>query len=183
MLPSPTEEQQARYRRAFARNCMVLIVRAHGTLDTVSLRKAEEPDITGELVRKTRDLLESAGAEPWMEDLEILDDPPQDLPGRYGKRRPRIDIEFVQIERGRRPRFHIEAKRLYRSDSASEYFGAEGLQMFVSGHYASGWPSAGMLGYVQTDNCTDWLAKLAIGFANRRTELRVCGDRLNLAVG
>src|SRR6185437_8280784 len=123
MFAEPSGEQQTVYRSAFVRNCMVLIVRSHLNLDRDSLGTAEEPHITGMLVEAVRNLLESAGAEPWMEHIEVLDDPPQILAGRYGKARPRIDIEFVQTLRGRRPRFHIEAKRLYRSDSVNEYFG------------------------------------------------------------
>jgi hypothetical protein len=106
-----------------------------------------------------------------MEHMEVLDDPPQALAGRHGKKRPRIDIEFVRTGRGIRPRFHVEAKRLYRSDSVSEYFGPGGLQMFVNGEYAGSWPSAGMLGYVQSDACAVWLRRLASGFAARRLEI------------
>jgi hypothetical protein len=174
MLAGPSEEQQGLYRLAFVKNCFVIVVRASSALDTHSLRNAEEPHITGELARFTRILMESDKAEPWMEHLEVLDDPPQNLTGRYGKSRPRIDIEFVFTGRRRRPRFHIEAKRLYRSDSANEYFGSSGLQMFIRGEYAGIWPSAGMLGYVQSETCAAWLRRLASGASARRVELCVC---------
>jgi len=174
MSPGPSEEQHTLYRLAFVKNCFVLVIRAYETLDCHSLSTAEEPHITGELVRSARALIESEVAEPWMERLEVLDDPPQALAGRHGKRRPRIDIEFVRTGRGIRPRFHIEAKRLYRSDSVNEYFGAGGLQMFVHGEYAGGWPSAGMLGYVQSDTCADWSVRLASGVTSRRAELCIC---------
>ena len=171
MLPGPSGEQQSLYRLAFVKNCFVLLVRAHGGLDTRSLKAAEEPHITGELVRLARALLESDNADPWMEHLEVLDDPPQTLAGRYGKNRPRIDIEVVRTGRGTRWRFHIEAKRLYRSDSVNEYFGPRGLQMFIHGEYAGSWSSAGMLGYVQSDTCAVWLRRLDSGFAARRIEV------------
>jgi hypothetical protein len=174
MLVGPSEEQQSLYRLAFVENCFVLVVRAYGALDTRSLKTAEETHITGELVRFARMLIESDAAEPWMEHMEVLDDPPQALAGRYGKTRPRIDIEFVRTGRGMRPRFHIEAKRLYRSDSVNEYFGSSGLQMFLHGEYAGTWPSAGMLGYVQSETRAVWLRRLASGFAARRVELRAC---------
>src|SRR5271157_2966485 len=109
-----------------------------------------------------------------MEQVEVKDDPPQNVPGRFGKKRPRIDIEFVHVIRGRRPRFHVEAKRLYRSDSVNEYFGPAGLGMFVEGAYAAEWPSAGMLGYVQSDDCVAWLARLAEGLKARSIPLRIC---------
>jgi hypothetical protein len=176
MFAPPSEQQQVLYRSAFVRNCMALIVRSHLSLNRNSLETAEEPHITGELVKGARDILESEHAEPWMEHIEVLDDPPQTLSGRHGKSRPRIDIEFLQTAHGRRPRFHVEAKRLYRSDSVSEYFGTGGMQMFVGGQYAAEWPSAGMLGYVQSENCATWLGRLASGFAARRDQLKACAS-------
>lgn len=109
-----------------------------------------------------------------MQDFEISDDPPQNVPGRFGKRRPRIDIEFVRVIRGRRPRFHVEAKRLYRAGAVNEYFGDEGLGMFVAGTYAADEISAGMLGYVQTEDSQAWLARLTSGCVSRATQLRIC---------
>jgi hypothetical protein len=82
---------------------------------------------------------------------------------------------------GKRPRFHIEAKRLYRSDSVNEYFGAGGMQMFIGGQYAAEWPSAGMLGYVQSDTSVTWLGKLASGFNARISQLNVCPEGSNWA--
>lgn len=181
MIPLPSDQLQALYRPAFAHNCLLLIVRAHEVLEVGSLQGAEEPHITGLLVKGAKELAEMEDAEPWLEHLEIIDDPPQnDIPDRLGKARPRIDIEFVRTGRGKRPRFHVEAKRLYRSDSISEYFGAGGLEMFLSGTYASQWPSAGMLGYVQSDNNSAWLDGLARGFSSRTNKLSVCSDRPNL---
>jgi hypothetical protein len=153
-------------------------VRAHDTLQTQALHSTEEPAVTGLLIKRAREIAEGDGAEPWLEHLEVIDDPPQnDSPVRLGKDRPRIDIEFVRTGKGKRPRFHVEAKRLYRSDSASEYFGATGLRMFLSGAYASRWPSAGMLGYVQSDNVSVWLDSLARGLSSRKNELNVCNDQ------
>jgi hypothetical protein len=153
---------------------MVLLLRAHSRLTPTPWQEAEEPEITGELVRLAQDLIESDEAELWMEHLEVMDDPPQNVVGRLGKRRPRIDIEFVQTGRGRRPRFHIEAKRLYRSDSVNEYLGSSGLGMFVDGVYAAEWPSAGMLGYVQSESCIAWISRLERAFNTRLVELHVC---------
>jgi hypothetical protein len=166
-------EQQALYRAAFARNCLTLLVRAHLRLAKESLQNAEEPHITGEIIREAQDIIEDNEAEAWMDHIEIKDDPPQNVGGRFGKKRPRIDFEFVQVGRGRRPRFHIEAKRLYRSDSVNEYFGDGGLLMFVEGTYAAEWPSAAMLGYVQSDDCAVWLNRLDHGIGSRLIPLRV----------
>ena len=179
MLARPSEQQQALYRGAFVRNCLTLITLSHRKIGRDGLHLAEEPHITGELVKGAREILESEDAEPWMEHIEVLDDPPQTAAGRHGKSRPRIDIEFVQTLHGKRPRFHIEAKRLYRSDSVNEYFGAGGIQMFTGGQYAAGWPSAGMLAYVQTQDSPAWLVRLESGFYTRVSQLSVCSDRPN----
>ena len=166
--------QEAIYRLAFVRNCLTLLLRGYARLNPSELQGAEEPHITGEIVRSVREVLEASDAVSWMQDFGILDDPPQNIHGKFGKYRPRIDIEFVQVVRGRRPRFHIEAKRLYRSGSVNDYFGAEGLGMFVVGTYAARETSAGMLGYVQTEDSQVWVGRLRSGFVSRTNQLRVC---------
>lgn len=162
------------YRLAFIRNCHILVLRGYELIKTEDLSQAEETSITGELVRGVREVLESEDAEDWMQLFEVLDDPPQNVPGRLGRSRPRVDIEFVRLSgQGKRPRFHIEAKRLYRSDSVNEYFGEDGLGCFLAGRYGSHEPAGGMLGYIQTDTSTGWLHRLKIGFAERTQVLSV----------
>ena len=174
MSSDPSDAQKAIYRQAFIRNCFILLLRGYARLKSNDLQVAEEPHITGEIVRSIRAVLEAENAEPWMQDFDIHDDPPQNIAGRFGKHRPRIDIEFVRVLRGPRPHFHIEAKRLYRAGSINEYFGDEGLGMFVAGYYAASESSAGMIGYVQTDDTKAWLSRIAAGFASRVDRLRVC---------
>ena len=177
MTPVPGRAQSDLYRPAFVHNCFSLMVRAHRGLKGVPLSNEEEPSITGLLVQRAKAEIESEHAESWMEHLEVLDDPPQnDRVDRRGKKRPRIDIEFVETGRGVRPRLHVEAKRLYRSDSVGEYLGASGLGMFLDGAYASNWPSAGMLGYVQNRSCPEWRTNIADRFSLNATNLRVCTD-------
>ncbi len=174
MIPSAITRQEL-YRRAFVHNCFLLLLRARNQIKGIQLASQAEPSITGLLVAAARELTEMEDAEPWLNALVVLDDPPQnDNPRRFGKARPRIDIEFVEVRgNGRRPRFHVEAKRLYRSDSVNEYLGAGGIGMFVNGSYASEWPSAGMLGYVQTSSCASWLAAIQKGIASRKEALRM----------
>jgi hypothetical protein len=121
-----------------------------------------------------RDVVESEDAETWMQLFHVSDDPPQNVPGKLGRSRPRVDIEFERLSgRGKRPRFHIEAKRLYRSDSVKEYFGEEGLGCFIIGRYAAKEAAGGMLGYVQTLTSAEWLDRLRQGLADRSRTLRV----------
>jgi hypothetical protein len=119
-------------------------------------------------------LVEDDTAPAWMRNLIPLEDPPQDSPDRFGKAQRRIDIEFVLVRRGWRPRFHFEAKRLYRSDSVREYLGPEGLELFVVGEYARDQDAGGMLGYVQTDQPADWERRIAAGLNASRERLCVC---------
>lgn len=177
MTSNPNQVQQDVYRSAFVHNCLALLVRARRQLTGTALASEEEPAITGLLVQRAKEIIESDDAEQWMEHLEVLDDPPQnDQPGRRGKRRPRIDIEFVEVRRGPRPRFHVEAKRLYRHDSVGEYMGTSGLGMFLEGAYASIWPSAGMLGYVQNRTCTEWLGEVGNRLVSGQTTFRLCQE-------
>jgi hypothetical protein len=182
VIPTPSSPQQDLYRPAFVHNCLLLLVRARNELAGVPLASEEEPVITGLLVKRARELTEMEDdADPLIEYLEILDDPPQnDDPVRLGKRRLRIDIEFVETRRGRRPRFHLEAKRLYRSDSVNQYLGHSGLGMFLTGAYASEWPSAGMLGYVQTESCSVWRTAIAQRLAALKAQINSCEDRPTL---
>ena len=174
MSPDPTEAQKAIYRQAFVRNCFNLLLQGYARLTPDDLKNAEEPHITGEIIRSISDVLEADNAESWMQNFDVLDDPPQNIAGRFGKRRPRIDIEFVLVLRGPRPRFHIEAKRLYHTGSVNDYFGKDGLEMFITGVYAARETSAGMLGYVQTEDNNSWMRRLTTGFAHRASQLQVC---------
>jgi hypothetical protein len=179
-LPGPA--QQDVYRSAFVKNCLELVVRARKELAGTPLATEEEPSITGLLVEQAKAIIESDRAEDWMEHLCVLDDPPQnDQPERRGKRRPRIDIEFELARRGTRSRFHLEAKRLYRSDSVTAYLGPTGLGMFLDGAYASAWPSAGMLGYVQNRTCADWLSDVTGQLSADETVLHLCTNNSALS--
>ncbi len=70
-------------------------------MDTHSLQSAEEPHITGELVRRARTIVESADAEPWMDHMEVLDDPPQTVAGRYGRIAPASILNLCVLDTGR----------------------------------------------------------------------------------
>ncbi len=174
-MPSgPDPDRTVLYRLAFIRRCHILVLRGYEVIKGEDLSREEETSITGELVRGVREVLESEGAEAWMQLFEVLDDPPQNVAGRLGRSRPRVDIEFVRLSgRGKRPRFHIEAKRLYRSDSVKEYFGDDGLGCFIVGRYAADEAAGGMLGYVQTDTALKWSNRLRTGFTEKTGMLRV----------
>ena len=168
---SPTPPPMAKsnaplYQSAFVKKCHTLIALGHARLSAPSLSAAQETEITGELVREIKAVLQHDAAPGWMAHFYVADDPPQNAPNRLGKARRRVDIEFERGgQRGFRPRLHFEAKRLYRSGSVSDYLGAEGLGLFVAGEYASTQDVGGMIGYVQSDQPAIWVEKIRNGLA------------------
>jgi hypothetical protein len=136
-----------------------LIAMGYGRMNASSFAAWEEPAITGELVRVTREFLESDDAPAWAVYYSIGDDPPLNVPDRFGKSRPRVDIEFERTGvRGCRPRLRFEAKRLNKKTghSVGAYLGSDGMGCFISGKYPLTHDEAGMLGYVQSENEEDW---------------------------
>jgi hypothetical protein len=158
------------YELAFVRRCHQLIGLGYANLAPPSLSAEEEPAITGELVRAMKSIQESQGAPRWMIYLHIADDPPVNNAGRFGKRRRRVDIEFERSQRGRRPRFQCEAKRLHKSDSLAKYLGTDGLGRFLAGDYSRDEDAAGMLGYVQTRGVADWSGDLHATLDDHRVQ-------------
>jgi hypothetical protein len=130
-------------------------------LDAKALAAKEETAITGLLVDQMRSILESRQCPRGCQHLAVHDDRPESSVGVEGKRRPRVDIFVERTGLGPRPRFHFEAKRLNGSDSVAAYLGDDGLGCFLSGKYAKNDPDAGMVGYVQLNEPTDWAKKLS----------------------
>jgi hypothetical protein len=145
-------------------------------LDVRPLSRAQEPAITGELVRAMKEAKLKADTPTWLIRMYVADDPPVNAPGRLGKQRRRVDIEFERSERGRTFHFHCEAKRLYRRDSVAEYLGGEGLGMFLAGEYARDEDIGGMLGYVQSESAAEWRARLEAALVNGQTKYSVTSD-------
>ena len=162
------------YRLAFIRKCYRLIGLGYARLNSESLCLAEETEITGELVRAIAEALESDAHPSWMRFFFVADDPPQNVAERLGRRRPRVDLEFIESRITPRNRFHCEAKRLNRSGSVSEYLGSEGLGMFLTGAYASSEDEGGLIGYVQAGSISEWLGRIDAGFQKGERDLALC---------
>jgi len=80
-------------------------------------------------------------------------------PEKSGKERPIVDIEITNM-RGRRPRFHFEAKRLGKDHAVGQYVDRKGLGCIIAADYAREHDDAGMLGYVQSETCDAWAVKI-----------------------
>lgn len=162
------------FRQAFIRKCHRLVGLAYQTLDAPSFHGAEETEITGELVHAMEELLEKPSAPRWMHQMDVLDDPPQNTPGRRGRRRRRVDIEIRRVQAGPRPRFRFEAKRLNSKQSIAAYLGRDGLMLYVTGEYAREQDEAGMLGYIQTETPAEWAGRIGGQLHGSATSYSVC---------
>ncbi len=149
------------YRRVFRKQVLGLLKMGYDRIKATNCEKAEEQNITGELVRVIREVIDDRSAPGWASRYAVHDDPPENVGGRRGKRRPRLDIRFERTQVGPHARYAFEAKRLCTgSHGVSGYLGAEGLGAFLDGSYSTGEAEAGMLGYVQSDDSDQWAAKL-----------------------
>ncbi len=156
-------DPRARLREEFRHHVHALLAAGYERLAPSDYARTEEPSITGDLVQAMKAYIEDPNAPDWVERYEPLDDPPQNVPGRMGKRRPKIDIEIVKTMRGPRPRFRWEAKRLDKNHPVTIYLGSEGMGALLSGYYPIQEDEAGMLGYVQSDTLNAWLGRITNG--------------------
>ena len=154
----------ARYAAAFTTHVLELLQMGHSRLYPPQYAKvSDETVITGKLKHAIAEVLEDGSSPAWVGYFHVSEEVYVNTPGRFGKSRRRVDIEFVRGTRGPRPRFQFEAKRLHQSASVSAYVGEDGLGCFFAGQdaYAAGHPQAGMLGYVQAETETAWAERIA----------------------
>ncbi len=95
---------------------------------------------------------------------------------REGKKRQKIDIEFMSSEVAPRLRFSYEAKRLHDSSSVSAYVGPEGMGCFVNAEYAASDSCGGMLGFVQDRSIEVWSKNIERKMASSRKALKTFSD-------
>ncbi len=161
------------YRAAFIRKGFEILARGHQRMTPCDFAASEEPVITGELVRKMKEVIEEPGAPSWMAHFDVADDPPVNDGNRLGKKRRRIDIELVHTQRGEKPRIHFEAKRLSEASSVGKYLGADGLGLFLKGEYGARQNDGGMIGYIQAKEAAHWIAKIRAALDASRAKYRL----------
>ncbi len=154
----PTRSSLA-YRASFRYHVQMLIAMGYQRLGERALRDMDEPSITGKLVCAMRDAMAADDAPRWVAKYSLRDDPPVDVPGKHGRDRPRVDIEVERVQRGPRPCYHWEAKRLRDRSSMGAYLGREGLGCYLRAAYARWSEEVGMLGYVEVDDEAAWAAR------------------------
>ena len=166
------------YQRSLRTHAHELIAMGYQELQATHFASSQEPEITGELVRAMREILERMSAPDWTVYYTIHDDPPLNVPGQRGKKRPRVDIEFERVIRGLRPCLRFEAKRLGKNHGTRRYLGEDGLGCFTSGKYPLTHPEAGMLGYVQSQNEAAWAAKIEATLRQAPDAYRIADNEL-----
>ena len=163
------------YCASFRRKVFKLLMLGYNRLDALRFKESEEPDITGELARQIRQVIQDRSAPHWAWSFSVHDDPPVNIPGRLGKRRPRLDIELELTRRGPHPCYPFEAKRLSGIVfGPGKYIGKGGLQDFLCGKYASGQSEAGMLGYVQSHSQEEWAKRIRKAFRQTACAMQLC---------
>ncbi|MCG2777898.1 MAG: hypothetical protein L6406_19695 [Desulfobacterales bacterium] len=166
------------YRRIFRKQVFQLLKWGYDRLNAAIYQTAEEEDITGDLVKKLDEITQDRSYPHWVGNLYICEDPRVNVDGRKGKRRQKIDIEFVRVQHGPRPRFFFEAKRLSAGTHATigKYLGSEGLGEFLAGNYGREDNEAGMLGYIQSHTPDYWAEKIKNKLLNESDAYQVGAD-------
>jgi len=159
------------YEVAFVRHTHSLLGLGYATLTPGDFASAQEEDITGELVRAVDAVLDEPDKPRWARWFSVHEEPRVNDPARRGKTRRRLDIRIDSSQATPRLRFCFEAKRLGPKHGTSSYLGREGLQCYLDGRYARNETAAGMLGYVQAGDPTDWADKIEQAMAKAAAKL------------
>ena len=148
------------YTQVFLQHVHLLVWHGYAQLDRSILATLHEPAISGLICEAIEKHLDDPMSPPWVADYEIHDDPPVHDEVRKGKNRRRVDIKLASRRTRPRTRFSFEAKCLNKNAKVGDYLGKEGLGQFISGSYATEDTYAGMLAYVQTDDCDLWCERI-----------------------
>ncbi|NEP59358.1 MAG: hypothetical protein F6K31_20470 [Symploca sp. SIO2G7] len=124
-----------------------------------------EEEITGLIVEAIEERLDEPSTPEKFDRYSIDEEKPIAVEGRKGKKRRRLDLVVVSSHSRPRPKYIFEAKRLRKNGyPIGKYVGEDGLQCFVQGVYASQYPEAAMIGYVQSDIASYWESELKRSF-------------------
>ena len=128
----------------------------------------EEEEVSHDLVGNIEAYFATDNAPKWVEKFSVSLEHPISPNGEIGRKRPKLDI---RIRTGQRPcpNFVFESKRLNQNTESAEYFGDDGMRAFlVENKYpVNAINEAGMLGYVQTKNVSQWIQWLRKHFKKR----------------
>jgi hypothetical protein len=174
------------YRSAFRKRVFTLLKWGYERFDAAVYKSSEEEDITGDLVKEIKEVLQDRNYPRWVGKYTVHEEPRVNTPDRKGKKRKRLDIEFERVCHGSRPCYPFEAKRLCAKTHATinEYFGSSGMGEFLAGNYAADKDEAGMLGYIQSDTLEIWGEKAKNKFKTDAAKIQMCpgGDWIRVNI-
>lgn len=135
----------------------------------------QEEEITGLIVEAMEKRLDNPSTPEKFDRYSVDEEKPIAVEGRKGKKRRRLDLVVVSGHSRPRAKYIFEAKRLRKNGfPIGEYVGEDGLQCFVKGIYASQYPEAAMVGYVQSDTTSYWESELKRKFhGDLNNDLRI----------
>lgn len=152
------------YDQSFREDAHQLLAWGYQDSLTLITPEREETEITGFVAEAIQAKLDSFEIDERFDRYAVKDDNPVPGESRIGKHRRRMDIIIEGSHRPRRkprPKYIFEAKRLSRqSHGIGKYLGDDGLLRFIQNRYAPDFPEGAMVGYVQTDDVTYWVAAL-----------------------
>ena len=168
------------YKAIIHRDALYLIIAGQERMvaSGISYCDAAEEDITGELARYTDEYINSPASEDWTKNYYVHDELHENTNNKKGKYRPRVDIVCILTGIKPQERMKFEAKRLKKPGfPVRKYVGKTGLGEFISGNYAPECDTAGMLGYVQSDDCDYWSEQISNALNKKREVRLIKGDR------
>lgn len=149
------------YEKSFRKDAHQIL--AWGYQDSLNQIHAnlEEEEITGFIGEAIEERLNDPNTDERFDRYSLHQEKPISSQGRTGKGRLRLDIVIQYSGSRPRPEYIFEAKRLCKgSHPIGKYIGKDGMQCFIDGRYASQYPEAGMIGYLQSDDCSYWEKEL-----------------------
>lgn len=184
-LSESSSDDSNDYHNAFRKRVFTLLKWGHERLDAGAYKNSEEEDITGDLVKEIKAILQDRNYPRWISNYTVHEEPRINSLDRKGKHRKRLDIEFERVRHGSRPCYPFEAKRLCaKTHPISKYSGSSGMGEFLAGSYAADKNEAGMLGYIQSDTPEIWAKKAANKFKTDAAKIQMCsgGDWIRVNI-
>lgn len=156
----PTWNRYEDYLRSEVHEIIALGFAAARKRITASLH---EEVITQYIAESIQGIFNSSQAPDFVDNYNLKEESPINHTHHLGKNRKKTDLVIEHQHAGLRPRpwFIFESKRLKTpSNTVAKYCGNSGIERFVDCRYASAYPEAGMLAYVQSDDIKTWETRL-----------------------
>ena len=177
--PSNQSDDSSDYVAVIHRDALFLIIAGQKEMiaDSIDYSNTAEEDITGDLTKYTDEYINSLSSPDWTQYYCVQEEQRENMEGKKGKHRQRIDIVCILTGRKPQERMKFEAKRLKRPGFlVSKYIGETGLGEFISGNYAKGADVVGMLGYIQSNDCVYWAGKISDAMNKKKIEVHLTQD-------